>query len=44
MYLSIVFQVPFKVKLDIPLKLMRYEPFDFNNAEHYSFTLMMAYK
>ena len=44
MYLSIVFQALFEVKLDIPLKLMHYESYDFNNVEHYSFTLMKTCK
>ena len=32
MYLTFVFQKPFEVKLDLPLKFMRYE--HYNNEKH----------
>lgn len=44
LYLSIVFQKPFEVKLYLPLKLMPYKPYDFNNDEQYFSTSRMTYK
>jgi hypothetical protein len=44
MYPSIVFKKTIQSQVGFTLKLMHFEPNNFNNKEHYSFILMMTHK